>query len=85
MSNSNEWIPPTQMQVKRLQAQSSSVFQFILSLVHGIVSASNNQLTDEQVHWLRANIDLFDHDCNTDKLNSLMEIACKVARTNLVR
>ena len=85
MASSTEWIPPTPEQVTRVQAQSSSVFQFILSLAHGIVTASDNQLTDEQVHWLRVTIDLYDHDYNNDKLNSLMEIACKVARTNLVR
>ena len=80
-----QWSPPSKQLVTRLQSQSSSLFQFILSLVHTILTPSDNHLTDEHCHWLHTTVNLYDDQYNIDKLNLLIETACIVAKTDLVR
>jgi hypothetical protein len=80
-----KWIPPTKCLVTRLQSQSSSLFQFILSLIHTIFPSTDNHLTDEHTHWLHSTISLYGHNNNIDKINILIETACKVEKINFVR
>ena len=82
-SNIIPWIPPSKHLVKHLQSQSSSLFQFILSLVHVILTSSITHLTDEHFHWLHTTINLYDYHYNIDKLNLLIETACIVAKRDL--
>jgi hypothetical protein len=84
-TNNNQWIPPSKQLVTHLQSQSSSIFQFILSLVHTILTPSECHLTDEHCRWLHTSVNLYDHNYNIDKLNLLIETACIVAKTDLVR
>jgi hypothetical protein len=80
-----QWIPPSKQLVIHLQSQSSSIFQFILSLVHTILISSEIHLTDEHYHWLHTTINHYDSNYNIDKLNLLIETACIVAKSDLVR
>ncbi|CAF0786478.1 unnamed protein product [Adineta steineri] len=83
--NTAQWIPPSKQLVTRLQSQSSSLFQFVLSLIHTILTPSEIHLTDEHCHWLHTTVNLYDDSYNIDKLNLLIETACIVAKTDLVR
>ena len=78
------WIPPSTHLVTHLQSQSSSLFQFILSLVHIILTSSITHLTDEHFQWLHTTINLYDYHYNIDKLNLLIETACIVAKRDLI-
>jgi hypothetical protein len=79
------WIPPSKQQISRLQSQSSSLFQFVLLLVHTILTASQQHLTDEQYRWLHSTVHLYDEHSDSQKLDILIETACTVVKTNLVR
>ncbi|CAF3708171.1 unnamed protein product [Adineta steineri] len=80
-----KWIPPSNQLITHLQSQSSSLFQFILALIQTIISSADNQLTDEHSRWLYSTLDLYDHNYNNEKINILIETACKVAKINFVR
>ncbi|CAF2592883.1 unnamed protein product [Rotaria sp. Silwood2] len=80
-----KWIPPSKQLVIHLQAQSSSLFQFTLSLIHTIFTSTDNHLTDEHSRWLHSTLNLYDHNYNSEKINVLIETACKVAKISLVR
>jgi hypothetical protein len=80
-----KWVPPSKHSVTRLQSQSSSLFQFILSLIHMILTSIDHQLTDEHSRWLHSTVNLYGHHYNRDKINLLIETACKVAKINFVR
>jgi len=80
-----QWIPPSKQSVTNLQSQSSSLFQFILSLVHTILTSSELHLTDEHYRWLHTTTNQYDSNYNIDKLNLLIETACIVAKRDLVR
>ncbi|CAF1335028.1 unnamed protein product [Rotaria sordida] len=84
-TNIIQWIPPSKQLVTHIQSQSSSLFQFILSLVHIILNSTENHLTDEHCCWLHKTINNYDHNYNIDKLNLLIETACIVVKTDLVR
>ncbi|CAF3877784.1 unnamed protein product [Rotaria magnacalcarata] len=78
------WIPPSKQTVINLQSQSSSLFQFILSLVHIILTSSDSYLTDEHCGWLHTTVNHYDDsNYNIDKLNLLIETACLVIMTVL--
>jgi hypothetical protein len=79
------WIPPSKQSVTRLQSQSSSLFQFVLSLMPTILSSTEDQLTVEHSRWLHSTVNLYGHQYNTEKINLLIETACKVAKINFVR
>ena len=79
------WIPPSKQSVTRLQCQSSSLFQFVLSLMPTILSSTEDQLTDEHSRWLHTTVNLYGHQYNAEKINLLIETACKVAKINFVR
>ncbi|CAF0979301.1 unnamed protein product [Rotaria sp. Silwood1] len=80
-----KWIPPSKQLVTHLQSQSSSLFQFTLSLIHTIFTSTDNHLTDEHSRWLHSTLNLYDHNYNSEKINVLIETACKVAKISLVR
>jgi hypothetical protein len=80
-----KWIPPSKQFVTSLHTQSSSLFQFILLLIHTILTSSDNHLTDEHCRWLHSTVHLYEQNYNIDKLSILIETACKVVKTNLVR
>ena len=79
------WIPPSKQQTSRLQSQSSSLFQFFLSLIHIILTPFQHDLTDEQCRWLHSTVNLDDEPYDSQKLNILIETACTVVKANLVR
>jgi len=80
-----KWIPPSKQFVINLQSQSASLFQFTLSLIRTIFSSTDNHLTDEHSRWLHSTLNLYGHNDNNEKINVLIETACKVAKLNLVR
>ncbi|CAF4382312.1 unnamed protein product [Rotaria socialis] len=80
-----KWIPPSKQLVTNLQAQSSSLFQFTLSLIHTIINSTDNQITNEHSRWLHSTLNLYGHNYNNEKINVLIETACKVAKISLVR
>lgn len=80
-----KWNPPSKQIVSHLQSQSSSLFQFTLSLIRTIITSTDNQLTEEHSRWLHLTLNLYDHNYNSDKINVLIETACKVAKISLVR
>ncbi|CAF4364047.1 unnamed protein product [Rotaria sp. Silwood2] len=82
-TNIIQWIPPSKQLVTHVQSQSSSLFQFILSLVHIILNSTENHLTDEHCCWLHKTVNNYDHNYNIDKLNLLIETACIVIMSNL--
>lgn len=84
-TNIISWIPPSKQLVTHLQLQSSSFFEFILSLVHIILTPSESHLTDEHCGWLHKTVNHYDHGYNMEKLNLLIETACLVVKTDLVR
>ena len=79
------WIPPSKQLVTRIQSQSSSLFQFILLLIRTILTSSDDRLTDEHSRWLHSTVKSYDDQCNTEKINLLIETACKVAQISFVR
>ena len=79
------WNPPSKEFVRHLQNQSSSLLQFTLALVNTIVFSSDCQLTDEHSNWLHTTMNSFGHNYNREKINILIETACKIAKLNLVR
>lgn len=79
------WIPPSKQQISRLQSQSFSLFQFLLLLVHTILTTPQQHLTDEQNRWLHSTVHLYDEHSDSQKLTILIETACTVVKTNLVR
>lgn len=79
------WTPPAKEFVRHLQNQSSSLLQFTLSLVNTIVLSSDCQLTDEHLHWLHTTMNSYGHNYNREKIEVLIETACKIAKLNLVR
>ena len=85
MTTATTWIPPSKQLVTRLQSQSSSLFQFLLSLIHTILSSAADQLTDDHSRWLHSTVNLYGHQYSTEKINLLIETACKVAKINFVR
>ncbi|CAF1497847.1 unnamed protein product [Rotaria magnacalcarata] len=80
-----KWTPPSKQLVTNLQAQSSSLFQFTLSLIHTIINSTDNQITNEHSRWLHSTLNLYGHNYNNEKINVLIETACKVAKISLVR
>ncbi len=83
--STSQWIPPSKQLVSNLQSQSTSLFQFTLSMVQTILTSSESSLTDEHYHWLYTTIQQYDSNSNIDKLNVLIETACIVAKNDLVR
>ncbi len=79
-----QWIPPSKNFVTHIQFQSSSLFQFILTLVNTILKSSESNLTDEHYQWLYTTINHYDSNYNVDKLNVLIETACIVVKRGLV-
>jgi hypothetical protein len=80
-----KWIPPSKQFVTHLYSQSSSLFQFTLSLIRTIFSSTDNHLTDEHSRWLHSTLNLYGHNVNNEKNHVLIEKACKVAKISLVR
>jgi len=80
-----QWIPPSKQFITNTQSQSSSLFQFVLSLIRTIIISTESFLTDEHYHWLHRTINQYDSNYNIDKLNILIETACIVAKLHLVR
>ena len=79
------WIPPSKYEVDHFHIQSSSLFQFILSLLHTIIPSSEFHLTNEHYHWLHQTINHYHSNSNVDKLNLLIDTACMVVKNDLVR
>jgi len=80
-----KWIPPSKQLITHLQSQSSSLFQFTLSLINTILPSTDNHLTHEHSRWLHSTLNLYGHTDNNEKINVLIETACKVVKINLVR
>ena len=80
-----QWTPPSKQSLLLMQSQSLSLFQFALSLVQTIVTSSEHYLTDEHHQWLIATIKQYDGSCNDDRLEFIIQIACMVTKTSLVR
>ncbi|UJR27984.1 hypothetical protein I4U23_009242 [Adineta vaga] len=80
-----QWNPPSKQSLILLQSQSLSLFQFVLSLVRTILISSENSLTDEHYQWLQTTVNQYDSNCNSDKLNLIIQVACMVTKSNLVR
>jgi len=72
-----KWIPPSEELVIHLQSQSSSLYQFTSSLVNTILPSTDNDLTDEHSRWLHSTLNLYGHTDNNEKINCLIETACK--------
>jgi hypothetical protein len=82
----NQWIPPSKQFVTNIQSQSTSLFQFTLSLVHTIYSSIDDHLlTEEHLHWLHSALNSYGHNYNPVKINLLIETASLVAKISLVR
>lgn len=79
------WSPPSKHYIHHLHTQSSSLFQFILSLLQTIITSSEFHLTDEHYRWLNQTIHHYDSNSNVDKLNLLIDTACIVVKNDLVR
>lgn len=79
------WNIPSKHDIQHLHAQSSSLFQFILSLLHTIITSSEFHLTNEHYQWLHQTIHHYDSNSNIDKLNLLIDTACIVVKNDLVR
>ena len=80
-----QWNPPSKQLVNHVQSQSSSLFQFILSLIYTILTSSELHLTDEQYRWLHRTINECHSNYNIDKLDLIIETACIVVKRDLVR
>lgn len=78
----SDWNPPSKEIVDQLQIQSSSLFQFILSLVRTIFDSNDDRLTDEQFLWLKSTANAFGHQYNNEKVQVLIETACQVTKIN---
>lgn len=79
------WIPPSKQLVTRLHKQSSSIFQFILSLIQTIIVTTDQILTDEHSRWLHATVNHYEDEYNFDKIHLTIETALKVVKIDLVR
>lgn len=80
-----QWIPPSKQLVTHLQSQSSSLFQFLLALIQTIFNSTDEPLTAEHSRWLHSTVNLYGEEYNVDKINLMIETACKVAKINFVR
>ncbi|CAF0723215.1 unnamed protein product [Adineta ricciae] len=79
-----KWIPSKQS-VANIEFQSTSLFQFILSLISEILPSINCQFTDEHSRWIHSTLNLYGYYDDCDRHNFLIDIACKVAKLDRVR
>lgn len=76
-----KWIPPSKQLVRRLQSQSSSLLQFISSLLEIILPSIDHPLTDEHSHWLHSTINSSDYEYNHEKIDLLITTAYRASKS----
>lgn len=80
-----KWIPPSKQLVRRLQSQSSSIFQLISSLLELILPSIDHSLTDEHSRWLHTTINASDEEYNHEKIDLLITTAYEATKSGQIQ
>lgn len=80
-----KWIPPSKQLVRRIQSQSSSIFQLISSLLELILPSNEHSLTDEHSRWLHTTINTSDYEYNHEKIDLLIATAYEATKSRQIQ
>ena len=80
-----KWIPPSKQLVRRVQSQSSSIFQLISSLLELILPSTDHSLTDEHSRWLHTTINASDDEYNHEKIDLLITTAYEATKSGQIQ